>query len=34
MTHGKLLTGNAATAWSARLADVDYIPAFLHRRPR
>jgi pyruvate ferredoxin oxidoreductase alpha subunit len=28
MTHGKLLTGNAAAAWGARLADVDYIPAF------
>jgi pyruvate ferredoxin oxidoreductase alpha subunit len=24
----KLLTGNAAAAWAARLADVDYIPAF------
>ena len=24
----KLLTGNAAAAWGARLADVDYIPAF------
>ncbi|RPI80922.1 MAG: pyruvate synthase [Planctomycetaceae bacterium] len=24
----KLLTGNAAVAWGARLADVDYIPAF------
>lgn len=28
MTHGTLLTGNAAAAWGARLADVDYIPAF------
>ncbi len=28
MTSGKLLTGNAAAAWGARLADVDYIPAF------
>ena len=28
MTYGKLLTGNAAAAWGARLADVDYIPAF------
>jgi pyruvate ferredoxin oxidoreductase alpha subunit len=28
MSHGKLLTGNAAAAWGARLADVDYIPAF------
>ena len=27
MTQGKLLTGNAAAAWGARLADVDYIPA-------
>ena len=25
---GSLLTGNAAAAWGARLADVDYIPAF------
>ncbi len=24
----KLLTGNAAAAWGARLADVDYVPAF------
>lgn len=24
----KLITGNAAAAWGARLADVDYIPAF------
>ncbi len=24
----KLLTGNAAAAWAARLADVDYVPAF------
>jgi len=24
----KLLTGNAATAWAARLAEVDYVPAF------
>jgi pyruvate ferredoxin oxidoreductase alpha subunit len=28
MTVGHLLTGNAAAAWAARLADVDYIPAF------
>jgi pyruvate ferredoxin oxidoreductase alpha subunit len=28
MTQGRLLTGNAAAAWGARLADVDYIPAF------
>jgi len=28
MTNGKLLTGNAAAAWGARLAAVDYIPAF------
>lgn len=28
MTQGTLLTGNAAAAWGARLADVDYIPAF------
>lgn len=28
MTSGKLLTGNAAAAWGARLADIDYIPAF------
>src|SRR5262249_36339170 len=28
MTRGKLLTGNAAAAWGARLADVDYVPAF------
>jgi pyruvate ferredoxin oxidoreductase alpha subunit len=28
MTHGKLLTGNAAAAWGARLADIDYVPAF------
>lgn len=28
MSHGQLLTGNAAAAWGARLADVDYIPAF------
>lgn len=28
MTRRKLLTGNAAAAWGARLADVDYIPAF------
>ena len=26
--HRTLLTGNAAAAWGARLADVDYIPAF------
>jgi len=24
----KMLTGNAAAAWGARLADVDYVPAF------
>jgi pyruvate ferredoxin oxidoreductase alpha subunit len=28
MTQGKLLTGNVAAAWGARLSDVDYIPAF------
>jgi pyruvate ferredoxin oxidoreductase alpha subunit len=28
MTTRALLTGNAAAAWGARLADVDYIPAF------
>src|SRR3954451_14707765 len=28
MSQGMLLTGNAAAAWGARLADVDYIPAF------
>jgi pyruvate ferredoxin oxidoreductase alpha subunit len=28
MTSGTLLTGNAAAAWGARLADVDYVPAF------
>jgi pyruvate ferredoxin oxidoreductase alpha subunit len=28
MIQGKLLTGNAAAAWGARLADVDYVPAF------
>ena len=28
MTQRLLLTGNAAAAWGARLADVDYIPAF------
>jgi pyruvate ferredoxin oxidoreductase alpha subunit len=28
MTQPTLLTGNAAAAWGARLADVDYIPAF------
>lgn len=28
MNHHQLLTGNAAAAWGARLADVDYIPAF------
>lgn len=27
MTH-ELLTGNAAAAWAARLADVDYVPAY------
>ena len=25
---GQLLTGNGAAAWAARLAGVDYIPAF------
>ena len=24
----ELLTGNAAAAWGARLADVDYVPAY------
>ena len=24
----QLLTGNAAAAWGARLAEVDYVPAF------
>ena len=28
MSYGTLLTGNAAAAWGARLADIDYIPAF------
>ena len=28
VTTRKLLTGNAAAAWGARLADVDYVPAF------
>lgn len=28
MNQRQLLTGNAAAAWGARLADVDYIPAF------
>src|SRR5262245_41585436 len=28
MSQGKLLTGNAAAAWGARLADIDYIFAF------
>jgi pyruvate ferredoxin oxidoreductase alpha subunit len=28
MSDGKLLTGNASAAWAARLADVDYVPAF------
>ena len=28
MSHKLLLTGNAAAAWGARLADVDYVPAF------
>jgi pyruvate ferredoxin oxidoreductase alpha subunit len=28
MSSGILLTGNAAAAWGARLADVDYVPAF------
>ncbi len=23
-----MLTGNAAAAWGARLAEVDYVPAF------
>ncbi len=28
MTRKTLLTGNAAAAWAARLAEVDYVPAF------
>lgn len=28
MSDRKLLTGNAAAAWAARLADIDYVPAF------
>lgn len=28
MSQSQLLTGNAAAAWGARLANVDYIPAF------
>ncbi len=28
MNPVRLLTGNAAAAWAARLADVDYVPAF------
>jgi pyruvate ferredoxin oxidoreductase alpha subunit len=28
MSQRHLLTGNAAAAWGARLADVDYVPAF------
>ena len=28
VTNRKLLTGNGAAAWGARLANVDYIPAF------
>jgi len=28
MEAPKLLTGNAAAAWGARLAGVDYVPAF------
>jgi len=28
MTEAKLLTGNGAAAWGARLAAVDYVPAF------
>ena len=24
----KMLTGNAAAAWGARLANIDYVPAF------
>lgn len=28
MNERRLLTGNAAAAWGARLADVDYVPAF------
>ena len=28
MSERRLLTGNAAAAWDARLADVDYIPEF------
>jgi pyruvate ferredoxin oxidoreductase alpha subunit len=28
VTDARLLTGNGAAAWGARLADVDYVPAF------
>lgn len=28
MSERRLVTGNAAAAWAARLADVDYVPAF------
>jgi pyruvate ferredoxin oxidoreductase alpha subunit len=28
VTNRKMLTGNAAAAWAARLAEVDYVPAF------
>ena len=28
MSQRTLLTGNAAAAWGARLAEVDYVPAF------
>ena len=30
----ELLTGNAAAAWGARLADVDYVPAYPITPPR
>jgi len=26
--EGEMMTGNLAAAWGARLADVDYVPAF------
>ena len=29
----RMLTGNAAAAWGARLAAVDYVPAFPIARP-
>jgi pyruvate ferredoxin oxidoreductase alpha subunit len=28
VSEGRLLTGNGAAAWGARLADVEYVPAF------